>query len=112
VIPEVVRVVREKRPEGSRPFEMPARCPVCDSVLERPEDEAVTRCPAGLSCDAQFKEALKHFVSRKAMDIEGLGEKLIEQLVDAGLLKNPADIYRLNKEQLASLEHHVATVFV
>jgi len=104
VIPEVVRVVREKRPEGSRPFEMPARCPVCDSVLERPEDEAVTRCPAGLSCDAQFKEALKHFVSRKAMDIEGLGEKLIEQLVDAGLLKNPADIYRLNKEQLASLE--------
>ncbi len=104
VIPEVVRVVGEKRPEGTQPFTMPQRCPVCDSVLERPEGEAVTRCPAGLSCDAQFKEALKHFVSRKAMDIEGLGEKLIEQLVDAGLLKNPADIYRLNKEQLANLE--------
>ncbi len=104
VIPEVVRVIREKRPKGTQPFTMPQRCPVCDSVLERPEGEAVTRCPAGLSCDAQFKEALKHFVSRKAMDIEGLGEKLIEQLVDAGLLKNPADIYRLNREKLANLE--------
>jgi DNA ligase (NAD+) len=104
VIPEVVRVVPEKRPAGAKPFEMPIRCPVCDSVLEKPEDEAVRRCPAGLSCDAQFKQALKHFVSRKAMDIEGLGEKLIEQLVDAGLLKNPADIYRLSKEQLAGLE--------
>ncbi len=104
VIPEVVRVVKEKRPPNAQPFQMPQRCPVCDSVLERPEGEAVTRCPAGLSCDAQFKEALKHFVSRKAMDIEGLGEKLIEQLVDAGLLKNPADIYRLRQEQLAGLE--------
>ncbi len=104
VIPEVVRVVKEKRPDDARPFQMPRHCPVCGSLLERPEGEAVTRCPAGLSCDAQFKEALKHFVSRKAMDIEGLGEKLIEQLVDAGFLRTPTDIYRLSKDQMAGLE--------
>ncbi|TDR20428.1 NAD-dependent DNA ligase LigA [Marinicella litoralis] len=103
VIPEVVKVVKAKRPEGTQPFEMPTQCPVCQSELHRIPGEAVLRCPAGLSCDAQLKEGIKHFASRKGMDIDGLGDKLVEQLVDAGLISNPADLYHLTEAQVAGL---------
>ena len=86
VIPEVVGVVLEKRPSGARQIEMPERCPVCDSDVVQPEGEAVARCSGGLYCAAQRKEALRHFASRKAMDIEGLGTKIIEQLVYGDLV--------------------------
>ena len=104
VIPEVVGVVKERRPAGVRPFRMPSKCPVCGSNVERPEDEAVARCTAGLYCPAQCKQALLHFAGRRAMDIEGLGEKLVDQLVDQGLVKTPADLYRIDVENLANLE--------
>lgn len=103
VIPEVVKVVIAKRPEGTRVFEMPTQCPVCQSELYRIKGEAILRCPAGLSCNAQLKESIKHFASRKGMDIEGLGDKLVEQLVDAGLVENPADLYHLTETQAAGL---------
>jgi DNA ligase (NAD+) len=83
---------------------MPDHCPVCDSELHRIEGEAVLRCPAGLACDAQRKESIKHFASRKAMDIDGLGNKLVEQLVDAGLIDTPADLYHLQEAQVSGLE--------
>ncbi len=104
VIPEVVRYIPEYRPADSQPFVMPSACPVCDSEVTKPEGEAVTRCMAGLFCPAQRKQALIHFVSRKAMDIDGLGEKVIEQLVDAGLIHTAADIYDLQAEQISALE--------
>ena len=104
VIPEVVSVVRERRPANARPFHMPDACPVCGSRVERLEDEAIARCTAGLYCPAQRKQALLHFASRRAMDIEGLGEKLVDQLVDQGIVKTPADLYRLDLETLANLE--------
>ena len=104
VIPEVVSVVKERRPAGVRAFRMPSRCPVCGSHVERPEDEAVARCTAGLYCPAQRKQALLHFAGRRAMDIEGLGDKLVEQLVDQELVKTPADLYRLDVKALANLE--------
>jgi DNA ligase (NAD+) len=104
VIPEVARVVLQKRPEGAVIFKMPERCPVCRSRVERLEGEAVVRCPAGLYCPAQRKQAILHFASRRAMDIEGLGEKLVDQLVDSETVKTPADIYRLSLETLAGLE--------
>ena len=104
VIPEIVRVLPERRPADARPVELPAQCPVCGSDVIRPAGEAVARCSGGLYCPAQRKEEIRHFASRKAMDIEGLGEKLIEQLVDLGLLREPADIYRLTQDQLAGLE--------
>jgi DNA ligase (NAD+) len=104
VIPEVARVLLQKRPEGTVAFKMPARCPVCHSRVERLEGEAVVRCPAGLYCPAQRKQAILHFASRRAMDIEGLGEKLVDQLVDNETVKTPADIYRLSLETLADLE--------
>ena len=104
VIPEVVIVVKERRPAGVRAFRMPSRCPVCGSTVERPEDEAVARCTAGLYCPAQRKQALLHFAGRRAMDIEGLGDKLVEQLVDQELVKTPADLYRLDAKALAYLE--------
>jgi len=105
VIPEVVSVLLEKRPEGAKPFEMPKSCPVCDSPVVRLEGEAAARCTGGLYCSAQRKQALQHFVGRRAMDIEGIGEKLIEQLVERGLVENPADLYhRLDKELLAGME--------
>jgi DNA ligase (NAD+) len=104
VIPEVVSVVKERRPSGARQFRMPSKCPVCGSNVERPEDEAVARCSAGLYCPAQRKQALLHFAGRRAMDIEGLGEKLVDQLVDQGLVKTPADLYRLDAKKLASLD--------
>ncbi|MCU7905034.1 MAG: NAD-dependent DNA ligase LigA, partial [Candidatus Thiodiazotropha sp. (ex Epidulcina cf. delphinae)] len=104
VIPEVVSVVSAKRPHGVPPVTLPAGCPVCGSEITQPEGEAVARCSGGLYCPAQRKEALRHFASRKAMDIEGLGEKLVEQLVEAELVDNPADIYRLTLEQLSGLQ--------
>jgi DNA ligase (NAD+) len=104
VIPEVVSVVMERRPADSSVVALPEHCPVCGSDVVREEGEAVARCVGGLVCPAQRKEALKHFASRKAMDIDGLGSKLIEQLVDDGLVSNAADIYRLDAEQISSLE--------
>ena len=104
VIPEVVRILPEKRPVLAPEFRMPATCPVCGSAVVRSADEAVARCGAGLYCAAQRKQALLHFVARRAMDIEGLGEKLVEQLVDGGLVHTPADIYRLDLPTLAGLE--------
>ncbi len=104
VIPEVVRFIPEYRLPDSVPFSMPITCPVCGSEVIKPEGEAVTRCIAGLFCQAQRKRAIIHFVSRKAMDIDGLGEKVVEQLVDADLIHTPADLYRLTYEQLIALE--------
>jgi DNA ligase (NAD+) len=104
VIPEVVRVVAERRPRGAKPFVMPAQCPECGSAVVRLPDEAIARCTGGLVCPAQRKQSLRHFASRRALDIEGLGEKLIDQLVDEGLVRTPADIYRLSPGQLAGLE--------
>jgi len=109
VIPEVVRVVREKRPIDAIEFRMPGHCPdpECKSKVERLESEAVYRCTGGLFCPAQRKQALLHFASRRAMDIEGLGEKLVDQLVDGGVVHTPADLYdreKLNAARLAGLE--------
>ena len=104
VIPEVVRVLPEMRPRGAQEFEMPARCPVCDSKVERIESEAVFRCTGGLYCGAQRKQAILHYASRRAMDIEGLGEKLVDQLVEGGLVHTPAELYRLDVPTLAGLE--------
>ena len=95
VIPQVVQVLEERRPDDAQEVFFPTQCPVCDSDVERVEGEAVQRCTGGLICGAQLKERLKHFVSRKAMDIDGLGDKLIEQLVDAKLVTTPVDIYLL-----------------
>jgi DNA ligase (NAD+) len=103
VIPEVVSVVKEKRPSHTRPFAMPARCPVCGSTVRREAGEAVSRCSGGLYCPAQRKQALLHFAHRRAMDIEGLGEKLVDLLVDGGQVHTPPDLYRLTLEQLAEL---------
>ena len=104
VIPEVVRVIREKRPGGTRKFRLPATCPVCHSHVVRLEGEAVARCSGGLFCAAQRKEAIKHFASRRAMDIEGLGDRLVDQLVEKGLVSNVSDLYRLSVDDLAGLE--------
>ena len=104
VIPQIVQVVEDRRPEGARAVHAPQQCPVCDSPVERVEGEAVYRCTGGLVCAAQRKEAIWHFASRKAMDIDGLGDKLIDQLVDAGLVNTVADLYRLEWPQLAELE--------
>ncbi|WP_333797581.1 NAD-dependent DNA ligase LigA [Rheinheimera sp.] len=103
VIPQIVAVVPELR-EQSREIVFPTQCPVCQSDIERIEGEAVSRCSGGLYCPAQQKEALKHFVSRKALDVEGLGDKLIEQLVDEGLVHTPADIFKLDMPALVGLE--------
>ena len=104
VIPEVVQVVKAKRPKNTRAFVMPGTCPVCGSEIEKAEDEAVARCSGGLYCAAQRKEAIKHFASRRAMDIEGLGDKLVEQLVDQGLIEDIADLFGLAAATLAGLE--------
>ena len=104
VIPEVVGVVKRRRPKNTRRVQLPERCPVCDSHVTREEGEAVARCTGGLYCKAQRAEALKHFVSRRAMDIEGLGAKLIEQFVEEDRIKNPAELYELTKEELAERE--------
>jgi len=104
VIPEVVRSLPERRGVEVREFQMPARCPVCDSAVRRAQDEAVARCTAGLFCPAQRRQALLHFASRRAMDIEGLGEKLVEQLVESGRVQSPADIYRLDTADLCGMD--------
>lgn len=104
VIPEVVGAVKEARPEHARRFVMPDKCPVCGSKAVRSPDEAVARCSGGLFCPAQRKQAILHFASRRAMDIEGLGEKLVDQLVDNAIVKTPADLYRLGLPSLANLE--------
>lgn len=104
VVPEVVRVIPEKRSQDAKRFEMPNICPSCNSTLVKDKNEAVLRCVNGISCPAQKKQGLMHFVSRKAMNIDGLGEKIIDQLMDSNLLNHPSDLYRLKKEQLLSLE--------
>jgi DNA ligase (NAD+) len=104
VIPEVVQVVTSKRPNDTVEYQMPTHCPICDSVAEKEEGEAVLRCSGGLFCGAQQKEAIKHFASRKALDVDGLGDKLVEQLVDEGLIFNAADLFSLSVEQIAALE--------
>jgi DNA ligase (NAD+) len=104
VIPEVVRVIVEKRPPGAAPEQLPVRCPVCGSDVERGEEEAVARCTGALVCPAQLKETLRHFASRRAMDIEGMGSKLVDQVVDDGLVKDASDFYRLRIETLAELD--------
>jgi DNA ligase (NAD+) len=104
VIPEVVKVLFEKRNNDARQFIMPTSCPVCGSHIKKQEDEAVARCTGGIFCAAQRKQALIHFASRKAMDIEGFGEKLVEQLVDQNLTHTLADIYRLDFKALVELD--------
>ncbi len=103
VIPEVAAVVPEKRPPHAAQFRMPKTCPVCDSAVEKPEDEAIARCSGGLFCPAQRKQALLHFASRRAMDIEGLGDKLVDQVIDNALIETPADLYTLDVAALAGL---------
>ena len=104
VIPQIAKVVLEKRPADAQPIVFPERCPVCQSSVKRVEDEAVARCSGGLFCAAQIKQAIKHFASRKAMDINGLGDKLVDLLVDQGVIFSVADLYELKTEQLTGLE--------
>jgi len=104
VIPEVVSVIADRRPAGTTPWQMPSQCPVCGSEIVREEGEAAWRCSGELSCPAQRKEAIAHFASRRAMDIDGLGSKYIETLVDAGIVRGVADLYRLQRDQLLQLK--------
>ena len=103
VIPQVVKVIKEKRPSNTSPFKMTNTCPECDHDVYRPEDEVVARCQ-NLSCPAQVKRRIEHFVSKNAMDIDGVGEKLIDQLVEKNLVKSVDDLYRLTLDQLSELE--------
>jgi DNA ligase (NAD+) len=93
VIPEVARVILERRPQGTELIELPERCPVCGSPVVREADQAVARCSGGRFCAAQRREELRHFASRRALDIQGLGDKLVEQLVERDWVKNPADLF-------------------
>jgi DNA ligase (NAD+) len=104
VIPEVVAVVLERRPADARAFVMPTACPVCGSHVEKLEGEAIARCTGGLICAAQRKQALIHFAQRRAMDVDGLGDKIVEQLVDMGIVRTPADLYKLGVAKLAALD--------
>ena len=104
VIPEVVRVLTERRAPGAQLVELPKRCPVCGSPVVRESDQAVARCSGGRSCPAQRKEEIKHFASRRALDIQGLGDKLVEQLVDRDWVRTPADLFELTTAQIESLE--------
>lgn len=104
VIPQVVSVIVDRRPEDARNIVFPKMCPVCDSAIEKLEGEVVARCTGGLYCAAQLKESMKHFASRKAFDIDGLGDKIIEQLVDQKLVKTPADFFKLEFIQISNLE--------
>lgn len=104
VIPQVVAVVPEKRPEDAKEISFPEQCPVCGSQVERLEGEAVARCSGGLFCEAQRKEAIKHFASRKALDIDGMGDKIVEQLIDKELVESPADLFSLTASALTMLE--------
>ncbi|MFI3247034.1 MAG: NAD-dependent DNA ligase LigA [Ferrimonas sp.] len=103
VIPQIVAVVPERRPENAQPIEFPVQCPVCQSKIERFESEAVARCSGGLFCEAQRKEAIKHFASRKALDVDGLGDKLVELLVDKELIQTPADLFGLSASTITML---------
>lgn len=103
VIPEIPRVAKELRPEGTKPFPMPTACPVCGSSVSKPEGEAIARCSGGSVCGAQNRQALEHFVSRTAMNIEAVGKETIDVLADAGMLSSPADFYRLERESLLGL---------
>lgn len=107
VIPQVMKVIESKRPAAGESLPrvaMPERCPACGADIERPEGEVVARCPAGLTCSAQRRERLRHFASRVAMDIDGMGEKLVDQLVTRELVRDPSDFYRLTREQVESLD--------
>ncbi len=104
VIPEVVKTLVDRRPKGARKVKIPKNCPVCGSEVVRENDEAVARCSGGLVCPAQRAEALKHFVSRRALDIDGLGSKIIEQLVNIDRVKTPADLFGLSRDELAALD--------
>jgi len=104
VIPQIVSAVIAQRPSDARDIEFPSTCPECDSEIERLEGEAVARCIGGLVCGAQRKEAIKHFSSRKAFDIDGLGDKLVEQLVEEDMIQTPSDLFSLSEEQLLTLE--------
>jgi DNA ligase (NAD+) len=104
VIPKVISVVRDKRPQAIRQIILPAQCPACGSEVLQTEGEVIARCTGGLSCSAQRKESIRHFSSRLALDIEGLGDKLVNQLVDAGLINSPADLFQLTLKQLVNLE--------
>ena len=104
VIPEVLGSIRERRPANASAFVMPVRCPVCGSAIERLADEAIARCTGGLICPAQRKQALWHFAQRRALDIDGLGEKIIDQLVEQQLVRTPADLFQLGFGTLSALE--------
>jgi DNA ligase (NAD+) len=104
VIPEIVRVIPDKRPPEARTVELPARCPVCDSHVVRTEGEAIARCSGGLVCAAQRLGAIRHFASRRALDVDGLGERLVEQLIESGRVTTPADLYTLAADEIAELE--------
>ena len=104
VIPEIVSVVRKKRPRNTRPYRFPDSCPVCGAVIVSDKEGVILRCGGGLYCNAQIKESIKHFASRRAMDIEGLGNKLVEQLVDTGLVSDVADLFALEAPVIAGLE--------
>ncbi len=104
VIPEVIRIVPERRPEGTEPFRLPGRCPVCGSEAARAEGEVAVRCTGGLVCPAQRKQAIRHFASRRALDVEGLGWKLVDQLVERGMVSTVADIFGLEEDRLAELD--------
>jgi len=104
VIPKIVKVILDKRPANAEIIERPINCPVCESPIEVSEGEVVARCTGGLVCGAQCKEAIKHFASRRAMDVDGLGDKLVEQLVDAEKISNIADLYTLRVEQVTAME--------
>ncbi|AQS38643.1 DNA ligase, NAD-dependent [Shewanella psychrophila] len=104
VIPQIVAIVAEKRPDDASEIEFPKTCPVCDSLVERIEGEAVARCTGGLFCEAQRKEAIKHFASRKALDIDGMGDKVVEQLIDKELVESPADLFKLSASAITMLD--------
>ena len=104
VIPQIVAIVAEKRPDDACEIEFPQTCPVCDSLVERIEGEAVARCTGGLFCEAQRKEAIKHFASRKALDIDGMGDKVVEQLIDKELVESPADLFKLSASAVTMLD--------
>lgn len=104
VIPQIIGIIEDRRPHNTAEINFPRHCPVCGSDIERIEGEAVARCTGGLFCDAQRKEALKHFVSRRAMDIDGMGEKIIEQLVDKEYVKTPVDLFKINKDILVKMD--------
>ena len=104
VIPEVIRIVPERRPEGTEPFRLPGHCPVCGSEAARAEGEVALRCTGGLVCPAQRKQAVRHFASRRALDVEGLGRKLVDQLVERGMVSTVADVFGLEEGALAELD--------